>query len=91
MPERLEKLRATVEELEEELQTLDSVDEETRGILNEAMAEIQEALHRNDPDHLEPESLSLRLQHAGQDFSSTHPTLGGIVSRMIDALGQWGI
>jgi hypothetical protein len=91
MPERLEKLKATVRELEAELQSLDSLDAEAKRLLEEAVGEMQTAIRRSDPDHLEPESLSDNLRQAAERFESTHPNLFGVVSRMIDALAQMGI
>jgi hypothetical protein len=32
-----------------------------------------------------------RLNHAAQQFENSHPTLTGILSRLIDGLGQMGI
>ena len=43
MPERAEQLKAAVAELESQLASLDSMDEETRGLLVEAVDEIQQA------------------------------------------------
>jgi hypothetical protein len=91
MPERLEKLKTTVRELEAELHSIDSLDAEAQRLLEEAVSEMQTAIQRSDPHHLEPESLSDNLRQAAERFESTHPTLFGVVSRMIDALAQMGI
>jgi len=88
MPERIDRLRATVRELEKELASLSEIDDQTRDVLEEAVQEIRDALR---PQDLEPQSLASRLKLAAEDFESSHPTLFGIVSRMIDALGQMGI
>ncbi len=91
MPERLEKLRTTLHELEAELESLDSLDTESRALLEEAAAEIHAALREKDPQQLEPTSLTDRLRTAVQDFEADHPTLAGVVNRIADALGQMGI
>ena len=90
MPERIEKLRATLGELEIELASLSEIDDETREVLNDALGEIQSAL-KQAPGDIKHQSLADRLKDATEDFESSHPTLFGIVSRTIDALGQMGI
>ena len=90
MPERIEKLKATISELESELESLESIDPETRDVLEEAMQDIQTALDK-DVDQLEHDSLATRLKEAAEEFESSHPTLFGVVTRMIDTLGQMGI
>ena len=90
MPERINKLRLMVTELEAELAELSEFDEETRAVLEEAVQEIQEALHKQ-PEEIEHQTLSDRLREATEGFEASHPTLFGIVSRTIDALGQMGI
>lgn len=90
MPERINKLRTTVNELEAELAGLSEVNEETRAVLEEAVKEIQDALHKQ-PEEIAHQTLSDRLRDATEGFEASHPTLFGIVSRTIDALGQMGI
>lgn len=91
MPERLAKLREMLQELEEELQSPDPMDAETRQLLEEAVSEIQAVLQQNDPSQLEPHSLGERLRESIQDFEVSHPTIAGVVSRIVDVLGQMGI
>lgn len=91
MSEHADKLRAMVAELEQELRTLAPVDDETRRLLQEAMQEIRTALHEEDQTEFPPQTLLDRLQHAAQAFEGSHPTLTGILSRLIDGLGQMGI
>jgi cell division septum initiation protein DivIVA len=89
MAEQIEKLRQTVKELEEELAGVESFNDETRQMLQEAVAEIQTVL--TNEGESAPESVIERLRAAEQEFQASHPTLSGIVARMIDALGQLGI
>lgn len=92
MSEQIEKLRATVQELEAELASLDSVDEETREVLAQAMAEISDTLRRQEsPTAEEHQGLAARLQDAAEEFESSHPTLAGILGRLVNSLGQMGI
>ena len=90
MPERIEKLRTTVTELEAELASLTELDDSTRALLEEAVSELQATLSK-PPAEIEPQSLTERLQESAKAFESSHPTLFGIVSRTIDALAQMGI
>ena len=90
MPDRIEKLKTTLRELEAELASIDSLDEETRAALEAAMEEIGQRLRKRDY-HAQADSLTARLQDAAGEFETSHPTLFGIVTRTIDALGQMGI
>jgi hypothetical protein len=90
MPDRIEKLRATLHELEAELRELDSIDDDTRKLLAEAALEIANTLTRgekSDETHRVEGSLRERLE----EFEASHPQLALIVGRLIDGLGQLGI
>lgn len=91
MTEHVEKLRATVAELERELRALPEVDAESRAVLQEAMREIRTALHEAEPQTARPEGLISRLRAAAEEFEGSHPTLTAILSRIVDGLGQMGI
>jgi ABC-type transporter Mla subunit MlaD len=91
MSEHAEKLKATLAELEQELHSLDSLDDETRNVLAQAARDIEAALQQEEFDRSEDDSLVARLGHAAQEFEGSHPTLTGIISRLIDGLGQMGI
>ncbi len=87
----LNKLKATLQDLEAELNSLTTVDDEARQLLEEAIADIHAAIHPEDPAELEPETLSARLAAVAEDFESSHPALFGMVGRIINALGRMGI
>ena len=93
MSQRLEKLRTTIADLEQELSGLDTLDAESRALLEEAATEIQSALHKNDHAalHTGSEPVAERLADAARSFESSHPTLAGVVQKLIDALAQLGI
>jgi hypothetical protein len=94
MTESLEKLKSTVAELEAELLALhdaDSLDRETRLVLEQAAAEILTAIERIEPGQGAPQSLLDHLRDATVQFEESHPTLTGILSRLIDGLAQMGI
>jgi uncharacterized coiled-coil DUF342 family protein len=89
MPDRLEKLRAALAELNEELRT-DSLDDETREQLAQAAAEIAASLRRGkrtEQTSRTQDSLQGRLA----EFEASHPELAGVIARLIDGLGQLGI
>jgi hypothetical protein len=90
MSDRLEKLRATLQELEAELRDIDSLDDATRQQLAEAALEITTVLtkgEKSDQTHEVEGSLRERLE----EFEASHPQLALIVGRLIDGLGQLGI
>jgi hypothetical protein len=90
MADRFDKLRATLSELDAELRSVDSLDEATRAQLDAARVEISAALSRGARSeatrHAET-SLGDRLV----EFEASHPQLAGILTRLIDGLGQLGI
>jgi hemerythrin-like domain-containing protein len=91
MSESHEQLRRTVRELEDELHRLDSVDESAREVLREALREIVAALRADGAPDLERETMTDRLNQAAGVFEGQHPTISGIIRRVVDGLGQMGI
>lgn len=91
MPDRIEKLKAIVQELEAELKSLDSVDAQSQQLLEGALADLHTALGEKDTASLQSSSLVERLHSAEAEFQVSHPTVSGLVLRMINALGQLGI
>jgi hypothetical protein len=90
MPDRLEKLRATLSELEAELRELDSLDEPTRQLLADAADEISAILRKGQRSDT-AENVETALRDRVVEFEASHPQLAGIVSRLLDGLGQLGI
>lgn len=90
MPDRSDKLRATLAELEAELQSLDSFDDQTRAELADAAEEIAAALRRGTRSEATAR-VEGSLQNRLVEFEASHPQLAGIVTRLIDGLGQLGI
>ena len=92
MPDRLEKLRVALAELERELASVEHVDEDLRQQLESVRGEINQALESDTPaEEIEPKSLIERLTAAEQQFEGAHPTVAGVVRRVIDGLAQLGI
>lgn len=92
MPDRLEKLRVALAELERELASVEEVDEDLRGQLESVRSDINQALESGSPpEEFEPQSLIERLTAAEQQFEGAHPAVAGVVRRLIDGLAQLGI
>jgi hypothetical protein len=91
MTEQIDKLKSTVAELEDELRVIDRVDGETRAVLEQAVLDILAALQAAAPGERAPQSLLDHLQAAAHEFEESHPTVTGILSRLIDGLGRMGI
>jgi chromosome segregation ATPase len=91
MTENIAKLRATLDELKQELHSLDTLDHDTRNGLEDMMREIEAALHQPKGGKLEHHTMAQRLQEAAQSFEESHPTLSRIVGNIVDGLGQMGI
>jgi len=91
MSEHIDQLRATLEELQDELHAIESLDPQTRELLEGAKVEVELALHRDEAESLENHSVIDRLQTVGEDFNESHPALSRIVGNLIDVLGQMGI
>jgi chromosome segregation ATPase len=84
MSERLDKLRTSLAELQQELAAVDSLDDAAREQLADAASEIGKRTERTSQAE---NSLKDRLV----DFEASHPQLAIIVGRLLDGLGQLGI
>jgi hypothetical protein len=91
MPAPVEKLKSLVKELEAALETLDASDTASRQSLAEVLHDLRAALDKVDSEPIASASLAARFRTAEEDFQVSHPTISGLVLRMIDALGQLGI
>jgi hypothetical protein len=93
-----ENLKATLDQLHQELAQIDQVDPALREQLIQSLAEIQAAL-RNKPNVGQPssgktekrESLVARLRDTARRFEETHPALAANIGGLIDTLGSSGI
>jgi hypothetical protein len=59
--------------------------------LEEAHAEIQAALSGEAPQSIATGALTGRLERVAQRFEATHPTLAGVLERLVNGLAQLGI
>lgn len=91
------RLRETLNELHAELENVEQVDPEMRGMLLGAAQEIDEKIQPAEAtqaaESVAPEDQPLddRLADAARHFEVTHPTLSGIISRLANGLSQLGI
>ena len=90
------RLRETLNELHAELENVEEVDPEMRGMLLGAAQEIDEKIQPTEADTTgspaaEDQPLDDRLADAARHFEVTHPTLSGIISRLANGLSQLGI
>lgn len=100
MPDELNNLRTTLAELHRQLEAARNLDADSRAMLRQVMADIDQALARGDEDRQTPPaeglppsrgSLGRRLADAAGGFESTHPMLSGAIGSVVDALAQMGI
>ncbi len=90
MSERLDKLRSTLRQLEDELAALGTLDDATREQLAAACEEIAASLRRGKvPSSPSPDEDSIQGRLA--DFEASHPQFAGVVTRLLDGLAQLGI
>jgi len=87
MSEQLERIRAKVSELEQELQSIKSIDPRLREDLEKTIAEIHTDLSGNGTEG----TLASRFGEMKQEFQDSHPTLVRMVGSIVDALGEIGI
>jgi hypothetical protein len=90
MADRLDKLRATLSELEAELRSTGSLDDATREQLADAAAEIAASLRRGKRSE-QTRKAEDSLQNRLVEFEAAYPQLAGIVTRLLDGLAQLGI
>lgn len=86
-----DKLRESIDELHQQLQSLSSLDAEDRRLLVAALDDIQTALQRGEKPGDADDSILGRLSNAAQQFEDSHPNLSGAVGGLIDAIGRMGI
>jgi hypothetical protein len=84
-----DRLQQALEDLQAELDDLESVDPQHRERLEHALAEMRAALEESP--RKESPNVVQRLTEAAEHFEETHPTLAGTIGSVIDALGRMGI
>jgi len=92
MSDPTEHLRATLQELHQELESISTVDDQTRQMLRQAADEIRRSLDtEGEAPPLPDPSMGEQLAESARAFQSSHPTLARLIGNVLDALGQIGI
>jgi len=81
-----EKLRQSLEQLHTELEQTQSLDDETRKLLEHLMQDIQTVLQSSSPKSYA--LLGKRLRDAIQELQESHPSLVLTIGRVLDHLAQ---
>jgi len=90
MGKTIDQLRSTLAELHAELDQLETLDEESRTLLEAAKRDLDDALSREKVEE-EQASLAERFERFGEDFQESHPDLAHIVGSLANTLSQMGI
>jgi len=94
MSPHIEKLRESLQELRAELHSLDTLDAESRQLLEATQQELDDALRRDTPgtiETIEHQTIAEQLHQAVENFGESHPALSRIVGNIVDVLAQIGI
>lgn len=91
MTESADNLRETLVHLHEQLRDVHDVDDATRQLLLGVIDDIRTVVGGAQASEDGHGSLIARLRAAERSFEATHPTLAGVISGLIDILGQMGI
>ena len=87
-----EQLHQSLQELHDELGQIDTVDDQTRAVLQDLSQDIQTLLARQQvvPPH-EDQTLHERLRKNVAYFEATHPRLSSTIDGVLSALVQLGV
>ena len=85
-------LQNSIEKLHRELASADSIDDESREMLQELAQDVEKlAGDEGAATKVEHASTTGQLQNAALRFESEHPKLSMTLGEVIDALGRLGI
>lgn len=82
-----EQLKNKLSELKQAIGEMDSLDNESRELLEQLDQEIQTALADKTLD----DSINHRLEQQAVEFDSQHPNASVVIRDIIDMLGKMGI
>ena len=86
-----EKLQRLIASLHEELGSAESVDDESRVMLQQLIHDLQNLAEDEAPSEESQESASGQLENAALKFESDHPKVSMILGEIMDTLGKLGI
>ncbi len=84
-------LQRIIENLHRELASTDSIDDESRVLLQELAQDVEKLAGDEDAADVERETTTGQLQTAALRFESEYPKLSMALGEVIDALGRLGI
>lgn len=86
------QLQEKLEELHNELQQIDSVDEDERKILQKVIGDINKLIEAEDADqHHDYDRLGEGLREGIERFEASHPRATMLMGQLADALAKIGI
>ena len=94
MTEPSELLRATLDELHEQLESVEAGDPEVQTLLRGAIEDLQSALDASgerEASQSADETIVERFEEAAAYFEESHPVLAGTLRKLMEALSQLGI
>ena len=86
-----ERLQTTLEQLHDELQQIESVDENERQILQKLMSDINKLVEAGDSDQQHVARLDEGLREGIERFEASHPRATMLMGQVVDALAKIGI
>lgn len=86
-----DKIKASLSELHQELEKVDSVDPAMLELLKKVDGEINTLLESQTPEEEETGDLMDRLEELGAKFAAEHPTTERFFQELISTLGRLGI
>ncbi len=84
-------LQSMIENLHRELAATDSIDDDSRVLLQELAQDVEKLAGSNESITGEHGTAAGQLQNAALKFESEHPKLSMALGEVIDALGKLGI
>jgi hypothetical protein len=86
-----QQLRNLIKTLHAELTAADSVDADSRAMLQQLIKDIEELAAKENKPAEHVESAAGQLESAALKFESEHPKLSIAIGEILDALGKLGI
>ncbi len=86
------ELRKLLEQLHTEIEQTHTVDDRARDLLRDLNGDIRELLDRSEHASLRPRASTVRrLEESINQLEVTHPTLTGMLSKLLATLSNAGI
>ena len=86
-----EKLRQLIGDLHRELSGTDSIDADSRVLLEQLSGDIENLVSTDEPTQKHRDTATAQLEDAAIRFETEHPKLSMVLGEIMDALGKLGI